>query len=126
MAYEDRIMFTKAKLFCGLPGMGVEWMLKAPVEELVEKWLPGRQVCFVHKARTAIRHACEMLKLQPGDEILAPAYNCGTEIDALRSCGIRVVPYRIDRSTNIDIEDIIRRVTEKIRLARPGKPKQVG
>jgi dTDP-4-amino-4,6-dideoxygalactose transaminase len=48
-----------------------------------------------------------------GDDILAPAYNCGTEIDALIACNASVALYRVDRTSRIDLDDLRRRITQK-------------
>jgi dTDP-4-amino-4,6-dideoxygalactose transaminase len=53
--------------------------------------------------------------LHAGDEILVPAYNCGTEIDPFLSQGLSVIFYRVDRAARIDFEDLQRRVTSNTR-----------
>jgi perosamine synthetase len=79
----------------------------------VSSWFRWDRVFYVHKARTAIAYLPELLRIDPGEEILMPAYNCGTEIDPLLKAGISIVLYRVDRSAKIDIVDIRRRVTGK-------------
>jgi len=51
----------------------------------------------------------------PADHVLVPAYNCGSEVDAIASCGCDITFYRIDRHARIDTTDIIRRVTPRTR-----------
>jgi dTDP-4-amino-4,6-dideoxygalactose transaminase len=65
----------------------------------------------VHRARTAIQHLPELLRIVPGDEVLMPSYNCGTEVDPLLHNGLSVVLYRVDRSSQIDVADLQSRVT---------------
>jgi dTDP-4-amino-4,6-dideoxygalactose transaminase len=48
-----------------------------------------------------------------GDEVLVPAYNCGTEIDALVHSGLTPVGYRITRQCEIDFEDLISKRTSR-------------
>lgn len=70
---------------------------------------------LTHMGRNAIWQAVRVLGLNPGDEILVPAYNCGSEIDPLFSHGLTVVPYRVRQSTQIDVVDISNRVTQRTR-----------
>ncbi|MCG6538011.1 MAG: DegT/DnrJ/EryC1/StrS family aminotransferase, partial [Syntrophales bacterium LBB04] len=51
----------------------------------------------------------------PGHEVLVPAYNCGTEIDALIRSGARIVGYRVSRRCEIDLEDLMARRSEHTR-----------
>ncbi len=50
----------------------------------------GRRMFPSYNTRVAIRAACDLLGLQPGDEVLAPAYNCGSEVDPLVHAGLSV------------------------------------
>jgi dTDP-4-amino-4,6-dideoxygalactose transaminase len=76
----------------------------------------GRFVVPVHLGRVAIALLPQLLNLEPGDEVLAPAYNCGSELDPLVRAGLRLVFYRVDRNARIDIEDIQRRATDRTRV----------
>lgn len=57
----------------------------------------GRRVSYSFNTRVAIRRACDLLGLAPGDEVLAPAYNCGSELDPLLKAGLKVTLYPVDR-----------------------------
>ncbi len=52
-----------------------------------------------------------MIDLGPDDEILSPAYYCGSEVDPLVRSGARLVVYRVDESCRIDTHDLKRRIT---------------
>jgi dTDP-4-amino-4,6-dideoxygalactose transaminase len=52
-----------------------------------------------------------MLGLRPGDEVLMPSYNCGTELEAVLSTGAMVSLYRVDRRGRIDVDDVRTRLT---------------
>lgn len=65
--------------------------------------------------RNAIWQAARILGLNPGDEVLVPAYNCGSEIDPLLHHGLTIVPYRVSRSAQIDVKDICSRVSRRTR-----------
>ncbi|MCX5704161.1 MAG: DegT/DnrJ/EryC1/StrS family aminotransferase [Candidatus Omnitrophica bacterium] len=103
--------------FCGPPSLGMGQILGIKEGNNVFSWFNGNVerdvVLLIHKARTGIRHACRLLGLGSGTEVLAPAYNCGSEIDALLDSGASVVLYRIDRCCKIDIEDLRSRITSK-------------
>ncbi len=76
----------------------------------------GRSVVPTYLGRVAIGLLPRLWNLQPGDEVLAPAYNCGSEIDPLVHAGLRVVLYRVDRCARIDVADIQRRATDRTRV----------
>jgi perosamine synthetase len=97
--------------YCGPAGLVLRDMFPSRAVSNVDAWFAGITFLYTHKGRTAIRLGCELLELHRNGEVLAPSYNCGTEIDALvRSCN-RVTLYRIDRSARIDFHDLESRVT---------------
>lgn len=70
---------------------------------------------LTYLGRNAIWQAVRILGLNPGDEVLVPAYNCGSEIDPLLHYGLTIVPYRVSRSAQIDVKDIRDRVSRRTR-----------
>lgn len=70
----------------------------------------GRQVGYCFNTRVAIRKACDLLGIGPGTEVLAPAYNCGTEIDPLLHAGASVRLYPVDRRAEIDPDAVERMI----------------
>jgi perosamine synthetase len=105
---------TKNKLFCGQPAGQLGNILGlVPDKRPIDSWFwPGRRYCF-HKARIGIRHAVDLMGLRPGDEVLAPAYYCGSEIDPLLKTGAKVTLYRVDAACRIDIEDLRKRISAR-------------
>jgi len=75
----------------------------------------AKRACLTYMGRNAVWQAVRILGLKPGDEVLVPAYNCGSEIDPLLHHGLTIVPYRVSRSTQIDIKDILSRVNRRTR-----------
>jgi len=75
-----------------------------------------RQAIFTYQGRYAVHLICRLLNIGPGAEVLAPAYNCGAEIDPFVWAGAKVVFYRVDERGAIDTQDIIRRVTASTKL----------
>jgi perosamine synthetase len=76
----------------------------------------GSDVIYTYQGRYAINLICRLLGIGPGDEVLAPAYNCGAEVDPFVWIGAKVVFYRVDGSARIDAQDIINRVTASTRI----------
>src|SRR5262249_36913800 len=68
------------------------------------EWFAGAAVHYTHTARTAINKALAALNLRAGDEILVPAYNCGSELDVLLQAGLRVRLYRITSTAELDAD----------------------
>lgn len=62
----------------------------------------GREVALTFKTRVAIRAAVDALALAPGDEVLVPAYNCGSEIDPLRQAGLAIRLYPVNLEAEVD------------------------
>lgn len=75
----------------------------------------GRRVGFSFNTRVAIRRACDLLGLTSGDEVLAPAYNCGSELDPLLHAGLSVRLYPVDRRLRIDTEAVERMIGPQTR-----------
>lgn len=97
--------------------------MSCPPRLLVRRGSPLPQVlpfdtncaCLTYMGRNAIWQAMRILGLNPGDEILVPAYNCGSEIDPLLHYGLTIVPYRVSRFAQVDAEDIRCRITTRTR-----------
>lgn len=56
----------------------------------------GRRAALSFSTRVAIRRAVDLLGLKPGDEVLAPAWNCGSELDPFLAAGLTVRLYGAD------------------------------
>ena len=98
------------------------------VHQIFNAWLHGnrvlvnwpqfneRRVIYTHLGRTAIVLACKLWGLKPDDEVLVPAYNCGSEVDPFIWIGAKPVLYRVDSKAQIDFEDIQKRHNSKTRI----------
>ena len=98
---------------CRTPKISLRSMFERDRAGGVQGWFGDRDVAYSVYARAAILEACKLLDLGSGDEILAPAYNCGAEIDPLLKSGSAVTLYAVDRSTNINLEDLERRISPR-------------
>jgi dTDP-4-amino-4,6-dideoxygalactose transaminase len=76
-------------------------------------WFAGSKAYYVHTARTAIHKALSLLNLRFGDEILVPAYHCGSEVDVMLKAGADVRLFRVSSAAQIDIDDLQKRITDR-------------
>lgn len=104
----------------GNPGLGLGQALRclgrSPGRRSWSAVLGGGRVIPVHQARLGIVLGCWALGLREGEEVLVPAYNCGSEVDALMKAGLRVTMYRVDRQCRIDLDDVQSRIRPSTRL----------
>jgi dTDP-4-amino-4,6-dideoxygalactose transaminase len=103
-------------------GLGVhplQWLWTPLRSHLgIPRWTSpeGRSVIYTYQGRNAIALFCRLIGLRPGDEVLAPAYNCGAEIDPFVRAGAQVVLYDVDEWLKIDIERIAASITGSTRV----------
>lgn len=110
---------VKGVRYCGGPSVGLsDWATagKSSANPVVT-WpqLRDRTVIGTFRGRTAIALACQLLGIGPGDEVLVPAYNCGTEIDAILHSGASVAGYSISQRCELELADLIRRKSSRTR-----------
>ncbi len=99
--------------YCGRLGLSPLALLRRKMPGNVFEWYGNSACYYTHKGRTAIRRACDLLGLGPGDEVLVPSYNCGSEIDALFKNGCSIGIYRIDKAAAVDMHDLEVKLTNK-------------
>jgi dTDP-4-amino-4,6-dideoxygalactose transaminase len=78
--------------------------------------LEGDCIIPFYQGRVALWHLCHLWQFKDGDEVLMPAYNCGTEVEPFLAYGAKVVFYRVDEHARIDDEDLKKRYTAKTRI----------
>jgi len=109
----------KDEYYCGGPVVELRhWVRRSrPTADFLNLWpqCQKRVVVGTFRGRSAITLACRLLGIGPGHEVLAPAYNCGSEIDALLHAGAQVVGYRVSRRGEIDLDDIMARRSSRTR-----------
>jgi dTDP-4-amino-4,6-dideoxygalactose transaminase len=120
MLAESEICRNPKLLYCGSEGMTFSELFHGlmPAKPEMPPWeqFCGRTVLPTFLGRVAIWQLCNIWRLEPGDEILMPAYNCGTEVDPFLVYGCKVVLYRVDEKTRIDVPDIMRRRTRRTKV----------
>ena len=101
--------------FCGHEGAGFRRMLGLPrPESNIAAWFWDEcEYVYLHLARTGIDFTRELLSLNPRDEILAPAYNCGAELDPLIKSGLSVSFFRVRLDGTIDLDDLCSRINSR-------------
>lgn len=107
----------KSTLYCGDPSMRLSNLFRRDPAGGYTALFRGRSIFWSFNTRVAIRAACDLLNLKPGDEVLAPAYNCGSEIDPLIDAGLSVRLYPVAENLLADparIEPFITRQTRAI------------
>lgn len=119
MAALDSLHVVNRTLYCGGPSVGFrDWLgPHHPPADLSTSWpqLRDRLVIGTYRGRSAVALACCLLGIGTGDEVLVPAYNCGTEIDAVLHSGARVLGYQVSRRCEIDLEDLVARRSSQTR-----------
>ena len=93
---------TNPAPYCGDLAMAFDLRPQRDAAGGVTPLFAGRRVNYSFNTRVAIRKAVDLLGLKPGDEVLAPAYNCGSELDPLRHAGLSIRLYPITAATGID------------------------
>src|SRR5262245_36995149 len=64
---------------------------------------------FYMSGSTALWHGLKLLRLEPHQTILFPAYHCGRELDVIDRSGGRVVFYPVGRDLRVDPDELRRR-----------------
>ena len=75
--------------------------------------LNSKNSFLFYSARYAIWAGIKALGITPEQNILMPAYNCGTEIDPVLDLNIQIKYYRIKRNMTIDIEYLKKQIDSK-------------
>ncbi len=78
--------------------------------------LKDRTIIYSYLGRIGNALVCRMLNVQPGDEVLVPSYNCGSEVDPFLSFGMKAVMYHLDDQLTIDLGDLKKRITNRTRI----------
>lgn len=100
---------------CAAAGLSLGSLIARDPAGGVSALFAGRRISYSFNTRVAIRRTCDVLGLKPGDEVLAPAYNCGSELDPLLDAGLTLRLYPVDRHAQIDPAKIARRITPQTR-----------
>ena len=100
---------------CTAPNLSFGSLIARDARGGVPALFAGRRVSYSFNTRIAIRRACDILGLKPGDEVLVPAYNCGSELDPLLDACLTLRLYPVDRRAQIDAAQIAHLITPQTR-----------
>jgi dTDP-4-amino-4,6-dideoxygalactose transaminase len=103
------------KVYCGPSGLCLRNLVGRVAENNLSVYFKEQKILYVHTGRTAIRMACDLIGIGVGSEVLAPSYNCGSEIDALLHSKASVSLYRVDSRAKVDMDDLARRISNRTR-----------
>ena len=106
---------TRTTVYCGDPVQRFGRFSARDAAGGVPALFTGRRASFSFNTRVAIRKACDLLGLKPGDEVLAPAYNCGSELDPLLHAGLSILLYPLDRQARVDPDAVAALIRPKTR-----------
>lgn len=81
----------------------------------LEAQLPDRRLALSANTRAAIRQAVDRLDLSPGEEVLVPAWNCGSEVDPLLDAGLSVRLYPVAADGSVDPAEVKARIGPRTR-----------
>ena len=97
------------------------WLTMGPrtkeLEAAFAEWTGAPDAVAVSSGTAALHLACRAAGLQPGDEVLVPAFGSAAAAEAPRRCG--AIPVFCDvvspQLPNVDVVDLERRVTDRTR-----------
>ena len=75
--------------------------------------IPTHPTSYWFLARNALYQGLKALRLQPGDEVLVPAYHCNTLVEPIIQFGLNVVFYNIRRDCQADFEHLESKIHTK-------------
>jgi perosamine synthetase len=77
--------------------------------------LNHERMYYFFNARYALAAGIKALCIRPAATVLLPSYNCGVEIDPFKHFGIETGFYRIDRSLQVDLDDLLQRIDGRVK-----------
>jgi len=114
---EDEWLAAKEPIMSG-------WLTAGPkvreFEEIFAKRHGVRHAMAVTSATTALHLALVALNIQPGDEVIVPAFTWISTANVVIYCGAKVVFVDVDRNTfNIDADDLKKKITARTKAIIP-------
>ncbi|MEE9212138.1 MAG: DegT/DnrJ/EryC1/StrS aminotransferase family protein [Phycisphaeraceae bacterium] len=89
-------------------------------EDRLREYLGVKHVIATSRGTAALHLALDALDLQPGDEVIVPSLTFVATVQAIVMAGATPVFCEVNPSTlNIEVEDALRRITERTRAIMP-------
>ena len=119
-----RASLTEAEIQSVLGPLRSGWLVQGPmVREFEEKWSSftgAKHSIAVTSCTTALHLSLTALGLQPGDEVIVPAFTWVASANVVEHLGARVVFCDIDLNTfNLDVLQLQRKITPKTKAVLP-------
>ncbi len=119
-----RTSLTEAEIQSVLGPLRSGWLVQGPmVREFEEKWSAftgAKHSIAVTSCTTALHLSLAALGLQPGDEVIVPAFTWVATANVVEHLGARVVFCDIDLNTfNLDVEQLELKITTKTKAVLP-------
>jgi dTDP-4-amino-4,6-dideoxygalactose transaminase len=113
-----RTSLTEAEIQSVLGPLRSGWLVQGPkVHEFEEKWSAftgAKHSIAVTSCTTALHLSLAALGLQPGDEVIVPAFTWISTANVVEHLGATVVFCDVDLNTyNLDAEQLARKITPK-------------
>ncbi len=119
-----RTSLTEAEILSVLGPLRSGWLVQGPmVREFEEKWSSftgAKYSIAVTSCTTALHLSLAALGLQPGDEVIVPAFTWVASANVVEHLGARVVFCDIDLNTfNLDVAQFEKKISPKTRAVIP-------
>ena len=73
----------------------------------------------VTSGTAAIKIALKALRVKPGDEVITQAFNFIATIEAIIDVGAKPILVNVDKTLNMNIEDLKKKITKKTKIVLP-------
>ena len=119
-----RTSLTESEIESVLEPLRSGWLVQGPkVREFEDKWSSftgAEHSIAVTSCTTALHLSLAALGLQPGDEVIVPAFTWISTANVVEHLGAKVVFCDIDLNTfNIDAEELVTKITDKTKAIIP-------
>jgi 8-amino-3,8-dideoxy-alpha-D-manno-octulosonate transaminase len=88
-------------------------------EKKVSTYFKCKHALAVSSGTAAIKIALKALNVKPGDEVITQAFNFIATIEAIIDVGAKPVLVNVDRTLNINIEDLEKKISKKTKVILP-------
>ena len=88
-------------------------------EKKTSSFFKCKYALAVTSGTAAIKIALKALNIKPGDEVITQAFNFIATIEAIVDVGAKPVLVNVDKTLNMDIEDLKNKITKKTKVVLP-------
>ena len=84
-------------------------------ENSTKKFFKSNYALAVSSGTAAIKIGLKALGVKKGDEVITQAFNFIATIEAILDCGAKPVLVKLDKKINMDINDMKKKITKKLK-----------